>query len=314
MNVKQLAESCISYRRSIGEKCKSNGDVLLCFARRIGENKDINNITLDDCTAFLYGEDFKVTASWFIRYASLKWMFEWAISRGYMTSIPLPLDKPKSPDHMKPYIYSKIELKRLFEASMHFQKNRSKIVPECIQMIIKLTYLLGLRIQETISIRLIDIDMESSLVVIHNTKFNKTRLVPFNQQVKSMLCKFVNWRNSQHPNCGKDSALFLDRECQPYKIDTIQDCFQRIREVARIKRDDGAYYQPRIHDLRHSFAVHRLTAWYREGKDVQRCLCHLSTYLGNDDISHTSVYLTMTDNIYKEANKLFNEYRNGTKE
>lgn len=314
MNIKQLVDSCIRYRRSIGEKCISNGAVLRNFAKKIGENKDSTEITLSDCTAFLYGDNCKVTASWFIRYASLKWMFEWAVTRGYMTFIPLPKDKPKALEHMRPYIYSKAELKRIFDTALTFQKYHNKIPPECVQAIFKLTYFLGLRILETISIKIKDVNLDDSFIIISNTKFNKTRCVPFNLQVGEFLRNYLRWRNMQHPVTDNETHLFLDREGFPFKVDTVRDWFQRIREIAKIKRNDGAYYQPRIHDLRHTFAVNRLTAWYKEGKDVQQHLTSLSTYLGHDDISHTSVYLTMTDNLYKEASKLFEDYRNGTKE
>lgn len=90
----------------------------------------------------------------------------------------------------------------------------------------------------------------------------------------------------------------------------MRQSFKRIRDCAGIRRDDGAIYQPRLHDLRHSFAVHRLTAWYREGKDVQKLVSHLSTYLGHDKVSHTSVYLSMTDSLLEEANKRFELYHN----
>ena len=94
-------------------------------------------------------------------------------------------------------------------------------------------------------------------------------------------------------------------------IDVVRNAFERIRDLAGVKRTDGSRYQPRLHDLRHSFAVHRLTEWYRSGKDVNRLLNSLSAYLGHDHISNTSVYLSMTDDLLSEANNLFNAYRNG---
>ena len=64
----------------------------------------------------------------------------------------------------------------------------------------------------------------------------------------------------------------------------------------------------RFHDLRHTFAVDRLTAWYKENQDVQKLLPVLSTYLGHTHLSHTSVYLTMTDGLLREASKRFESY------
>jgi site-specific recombinase XerD len=126
-----------------------------------------------------------------------------------------------------------------------------------------------------------------------------------------MLQGFAEWRASQHPGSSDEKALFLDRKGQPMCLETVRGCFQRIREAAGISRNDKAYYQPRLHDLRHTFAVNRLTAWYREGKDVQKHLSSLSTYLGHDKVSNTSVYLAMTDELLREASKRFKAYCNG---
>jgi integrase len=96
---------------------------------------------------------------------------------------------------------------------------------------------------------------------------------------------------------------------------TLQANFRRIRKRADIRRLDGARYQPRIHDLRHTFAVHRLVAWYREGADVQRWLPHLSVYLGHVCLASTSVYLSMTPELLEEASMRFEKHalKGGTK-
>jgi integrase/recombinase XerD len=63
-----------------------------------------------------------------------------------------------------------------------------------------------------------------------------------------------------------------------------------------------------LHDLRHSFAVHRLTSWYRQGADVQKLLPQLSVYLGHVCIRHTQVYLSMTPELLHEAGRRFEQY------
>ena len=75
-----------------------------------------------------------------------------------------------------------------------------------------------------------------------------------------------------------------------------------------MRRHDGAYFQPRLHDLRHSFAVHRLVAWYRQGADVQLLLPKLSTYLGHIHLAETQHYLTMTPDLLCEAGRRFESY------
>ena len=89
---------------------------------------------------------------------------------------------------------------------------------------------------------------------------------------------------------------------------TIHRDFQRLREYAGIRRSDGERSQPRLHDLRHTFAVHRLTSWYRQGADVQKLLPYLSTYLGHASLRGTQVYLSMTPELLHEAAARFDHY------
>ena len=88
----------------------------------------------------------------------------------------------------------------------------------------------------------------------------------------------------------------------------VQKVFQRLRQKAGICRHDGARYQPRLHDIRHTSAVHHLTAWYRDGADVQRLLPQLATYLGHIQLASTQRYLTMTPELLEHANRRFEHY------
>jgi len=77
---------------------------------------------------------------------------------------------------------------------------------------------------------------------------------------------------------------------------------------AAVSRHDGGRYQPRLHDLRHTWAVHRLVAWYQDGADVQRLLPALATYLGHVHIAATQCYLTMTPELLQAASLRFEQY------
>jgi integrase/recombinase XerD len=90
----------------------------------------------------------------------------------------------------------------------------------------------------------------------------------------------------------------------------LDNAFKLLREYAGVRRSDGGRYQPRLHDLRHTFAVHRLTAWYRQGADVQRLIHHLSVYLGHAHLVDTQVYLTMTPELLQQAGTRFERWYN----
>jgi len=87
-----------------------------------------------------------------------------------------------------------------------------------------------------------------------------------------------------------------------------ESAFVGLRNSAGIARADGTRYRPRFHDLRHTMAVHRLVAWYREAAGAQRLLAQLATYLGHVDVAATQRYPTMTPALLDAASRRFERY------
>src|SRR5205085_10307808 len=114
-----------------------------------------------------------------------------------------------------------------------------------------------------------------------------------------------------HPPTRSESRFFVNQLGTAIHRCTLDNAFKRLREYAGVRRTDGGRYQPRLHDLRHTFAVHRLTAWYRQGADVQRLVHHLSVYLGHAHLAATQVYLTMTPELLQQAGTRFERYACG---
>ena len=146
-----------------------------------------------------------------------------------------------------------------------------------------------------------DVDLPNTLLTIRDTKFFKSRLVPIGRDLTKVLSDYARWRTATHPSAGAGSHFFVGRHGTAIHRRTLDRAFQRLREHAGVRRSDGGRYQPRLHDLRHTFAVHRLTAWYRQGADVQRLVYHLSVYLGHAHLADTQVYLTMTPELLQQA-------------
>jgi len=308
MKINQLITQYVRYRKSLGEKFKTNETCLKAFCSAIGPERPIKSITATMVHRFLYGKFDAVTTGWFVKHTALLGLYQYAISRNYVAATPLPKTLPKRPQGLIPYIYSQRELKLLFDGALAYQKIKSHIEPYMVRIFLILTYTLGLRVNEVLSITLGDIDMDNLVITIRQSKFYKSRLVPFNQQVKKLLKKFLQWRKNHGQDQHAEAYLFMDQHGEPIKGNSLRGIFQRIRTNAGIKRTDGAYFQPRLHDLRHTFAVNRLLSWYRENRDVQQLLPILSVYLGHKYLAHTSVYLSMTDDLLREANNRFEKY------
>jgi integrase/recombinase XerD len=107
---------------------------------------------------------------------------------------------------------------------------------------------------------------------------------------------------------GEASALFTTRTGRGWPYQHVITLFQRVREAAKISCPSGELRPPRLHDLRHTAAVHRVTAWYRSGEDVQRLLPQLATWLGHIDIKSTQRYLRMTPELLQAASERFASY------
>ncbi|MBS1172948.1 MAG: site-specific recombinase, phage integrase family, partial [Proteobacteria bacterium] len=105
-----------------------------------------------------------------------------------------------------------------------------------------------------------------------------------------------------------DAPFFCFRDGAPLSKSAARSAFRRLRAEAGVVREGGQRQQPRLHDLRHSAAVHRLVAWYRSGADLHDLLPKLATYLGHENLSATQHYLTMTPDLLHEASQRFERY------
>jgi integrase len=153
-----------------------------------------------------------------------------------------------------------------------------------------------------------DLDLTLDLVTIRDTKFYKSRLVPLGPDLARLVREYLHQpgrRNQPY------RLLFQAKSGGPLAVQVADTSFSRLRRIAGIERRDDSYFQPRLHDLRHTFAVHRLTEWYRQNADVQRLLPALSTYLGHVSLSATQRYLTMTPELLEQANRRFEHYACG---
>jgi integrase len=228
-----------------------------------------------------------------------------------MSKAPLPTILPQRPPLFVPYIYSRDDIRRLLDAIPSYRRYRTRIEPETFRAILLLLYGTGLRAREALNLSVADVDLPNGILTIRDTKFFKTRLVPISRDLTRMLTEYAQWQTVAHPSAGEDRRFFRGRRGAVVHLCTLEHAFQRLRQHARVRRSNDARYQPRLHDLRHTFAVHRLTEWYRQGADVQRLLHHLSVYLGHAHLAATQVYLTMTPELLHQAGSRFERYACG---
>jgi site-specific recombinase XerD len=234
----------------------------------------------------------------------LRGFFRYAVSRGHTTTVPLPTAVPKRPPVFVPYVYTREEVRRLLQTIKAYPRGYSNLEPATIRTMVLLYYGAGLRLREATNLNRADVSVSDSILTIRNTKFGKTRLVPLGRSLNQVL---IHYNRSQPQGRPADSPFFTTTQGRRVNGRTVARNFRVACNRAGIRRTD-TQEQPRVHDLRHTFAVHRLTSWYQQGADVQRLLQHLSVYLGHVHLQHTQVYLTMTPELLREASLRFERY------
>ncbi len=309
MKLSSVVAEYITFGRSLGMRFLSEPEVLMAFCRAMGEI-DIAEVKSASVLTFIAGAG-PLTSNWHRKFSVLNAFYRFATSRGRVALSPLPTIIPKRPEPCAPYIYTREELRRLLAATSALNTRclglKAYLEAGTLRTLLRTLYGTGLRIGEALSLTLSDVDLAARLLTVRSSKFFKSRLVPLGPQVTSGLLPYAEKRQRLPKPEGKDSAFFATRTGTSLTRQRIEKNFQKLRVLAGIHRE-GARYQPRIHDLRHTFAVHRLEAWYRQGADVQRLLPCLSTYLGHVNISASQRYLSMTPELLREANRRFENY------
>lgn len=306
MNALDVIDTYLAARRAQGVRLSSGAKVLRQFVRETG-NLDLSKVTPESVATFLRGHG-QLSATWKTKRAVLVGLYRFAIARGYTTASPLPEQSPSLPPPQTPYVYTPDELQRLLAATSTLSDPRSRLQATTYRMLLLILYGAGLRVSEAIGLQLGDVDLEQRLLTVRDTKFYKTRLVPIGPRLTSELKDYFEQRSELvHPE-GKNSAFLCSRTGHRLAYQYVITLFQRVRATAGIRCPAGEPRPPRLHDLRHTAAVHRVLAWYRAGKDVQQLLPQLATYLGHTNIQSTQRYLQMTPELLQEASRRFAIY------
>jgi site-specific recombinase XerD len=307
MKLKDLITQYTAFRKSMGTDFESAESLLNTFCRRMGADIDTGDVGAEQVEMFLAGTG-SVTRYWRRKYDTLRGFYRYATSRGFVDRVPLPTTVPKMPDRFVPYIYNADELQRLINPTSPEKIGFRKLQPHTLRAVLLLLYGAGLRISEAVALTLKDVDLDAAVITIHNTKFHKTRLVPVGPKLNQAMAQYAARRKEAGHLQNADAPFFVLRRGGPLSVHIVREAFIRLREYAGIGRADGARYQPRLHDMRHSFVVWRLTSWYEEGADVQKLLPQLATYLGHVSIAATQVYITMTPELLHAASVRFERY------
>jgi len=195
---------------------------------------------------------------------------------------------------LTPHVFTDDEVSALLTACEHLHPPGGLRGASCAT-IFGLIAATGLRISEATTLTRPDVDLKRGLLHIQHAKFGKSRWVPLHPTTTRALQRYVQ-RRDHDPLTTNITAFFVFDYGRPASTSGLEYAFQLLRR--RLKWcARGGHPAPRIHDLRHSFACHRLERWYAEGLDIDCHILALSTYLGHARITDTYWYVTATPEL-----------------
>jgi len=286
--LREMVEEYLAIRRTLGFALRDPGALLESFVN-FAEQADAHFVTTDLAMNFVMqpGRAGAVTRRDQLR--TIRLLAQYCASIDPRTEIP-PRDLLPCRYRRKiPYIYTDEQIVSLVAVAAQLP-SRTGLRAATYTTLFGLLAVTGLRISEALGLERRDVNLDQGLITVRETKFNKTRMLPLHATTLTALQQYCNLRDKIHSS-PLTSLFFLSEDGSP-----ITQCMARwtfIRLSRKLGfRQLGDSHGPRLHDIRHRFAVASLLRWYREGKDVNQLLPVLSTYLGHVHVNDTYWYLT----------------------
>lgn len=295
----QHLEEYLRLRRCLGHDLAEAARLLPRFVAHL-EARDAEFVTLEEALAWsLEPEAPAGSTVWGKRMMAVRGFARYLSGIDPRTEVPpagmIPIRRRWRP----PFIYSEADIVALMEEAC-------RSIPQPLraatyETLIGLLAATGLRIGEAIRLDRRDVDFSDGVLLVRESKFGKSRQVPLQAGALQALEEHIQLRQElcPHPN---GESLFVSLRGTRLIYECVQSTFRTLCDQARV--GVGATRRPRIHDLRHTFAVRTLLGWYRDGVDVQAQLPSLSTYLGHREPRYTYHYLSAAPELLGHAARL----------
>jgi integrase/recombinase XerD len=245
----------------------------------------LDKITSRQISTYLDGSGMS-TYTWWREYQIIRSFFQYWLSRHKLAGLPMPRPQAALPPPFRPYIFSRAELIRLLLAI-----ERTRLLePMTLRTFLLFVYGTGARVYEAVNLRVSDVNLKGKLVGLRSPDGKHRRMVPISRTLRNTLDLY--FQSSVQQRGGKD-FFFVTPDGKPLKPNTLRYNFVRMCVRARVHQQRGYSPTPGMHDLRHTFAVHVLEAWVREGKDPRQKLPLLSGYMGHALLKSTELYLRL---------------------
>ena len=277
-------EDYLRLRRGLGFKLAFAGHVLPQFVDYL-TGIDAPSITIEAAIAWAGLPQGVKPISLSHRLGAVRQFAKYVATIDPATEIPPAGVWPTTSPRPTPYMWSPADIGRLLDAARHMVTPLRAATHEALFGLLAAT---GMRIGEAINLTIDDVDLADSVVTIRNTKFGRSRLVPLHDTTTQALAAYTTERDRLCPS-PNPVTFFVSSTGTPLSDGTVRAVFNTLTTELGLRTNDC---RPRIHDLRHRFAVRTLIDWHQAGVDIGGRLPVLSTYLGHVNPAGTYWYLT----------------------
>lgn len=293
-----LAEDFIAFKRAQGYKYYGEAKVLSRFCRFTEkyplENPALTKELVTDWTSQREGEAKK---SRMHRICCMNQFGKYLKQMGYEVYV-IPPQSRWNTGSFTPYIFTHEEIEKLFLASDNIRPiPQSKNIHKTMPVLLRLLYGCGLRISEAVGLQCCDVDLELGVLTIRDAKNGRDRMIPLSSSLTKLL---QSYKNETIPWACEDDFFFMAPDRTILSPNTVYGRFRRILWDGRIPYK-GKGNGPRLHDIRHTFAVHTLQKWVETGEDLTAMLPVLSVFMGHKSFNATSRYLRLTAEVYPDV-------------
>jgi site-specific recombinase XerD len=295
-------QNFIHLRRLSGTDYQSQAQLLGYFDRFLFEQQISGPpLTREITDDYLLGLSHLAPRSRSNRFCVVRQLCQYLARNDPCGYVPEPLKVIPSQGAHPPYIYSHSEIQALLGAASKLPPVNS-LRPHTYRTLLGLLYSTGIRIGEALALNREDFHEAEQRLYIAQGKFRKARWVPLSPSTSQALQHYLHKRFKMRPR-SPDSPLLLNQRSSRLHHSTVHHTFQSLLYQCGLHHNPLT--GPRIHDLRHTFAVERLLAWYRDGQDINARLPWLATYMGHVDVHSTHAYLQATPELIAQVNRRF---------
>ncbi len=311
IGLQQRIDGYLAERRRLGFELRSRDSLLAGFARYVAARHHRGPLTAEIMVDWARQDKWHrpTPSTWAARLARVRHFARYLKQFEPDTEVPEELVFGPEAGRVAPHIFHEGEIVELLAAACHLGP-RGSIRPATYATLFGLMAATGLRVSEALHLRDADVDLRLGMLTIRQTKFAKSRQLPIHPSTVEALARYRRQRARHVPTTTGMPFLISSRGRRlglPLGDRQAHRVFNALRDsMGWVNR--GAHAAPRLHDLRHTFAVRRMLLWHAAGTDIDQMMLALSTYMGHAEIFYTYWYLTAVPELMALAGSKFERF------